>query len=192
MIEEHSTDPKNNDQNSQRLEWGRILVWVGLVTLLGLVGLGLNRKQEGPVATGQRAPAFILTTFDGQEIISSDLQGKVIVINFWASWCKPCESEAVDLENAWRIYQNRGDVVFLGVNYVDTEPEAMIYLKNFDITYPNGPDLRTKISQAFRIRGVPETYIIGADGILTHAQIGPFASLAQLQSYIDPILPYKP
>ena len=53
------------------------------------------------------------------------------------------------------MYQSRGDVVFLGVDYVDTEPEAMGYLKKFDITYPNGPDLRTSISQAFRIRGVP-------------------------------------
>ncbi len=173
-------------------QWGRILAWVGLFALLIVVGLGLIRAQEGPVSTGQPAPDFILTTFDGQEINSQDLKGKVIVLNFWASWCKPCELEAAELEAAWRIYQPRGDVIFLGVNYVDTEPEALAYLEKFDITYPNGPDLGTRISQAFRIRGVPETYTIGKDGILKHAQIGPFASLDEIIAIIDPILTSNP
>lgn len=168
--------------------WGRILAWVGLLALLGIVGIGLIRAQEGPVGPGQRAPDFVLTTFDGDIISSSDLEGKVVVLNFWASWCKPCEGEAADLEAAWRTYQSREDVVFLGVDYVDTEPEARVYLEKFDITYPNGPDLRTSISQAFRIRGVPETYIIDQDGVLAHAQIGPFTSLAQIQSVIVPLL----
>ena len=64
----------------------------------------------------------------------------------------------------------------------------MVYLEKFDITYPNGPDLRTAISQSFRIRGVPETYIVGKDGVLAHAQIGPFTSLTQIRTVIDPLL----
>jgi cytochrome c biogenesis protein CcmG/thiol:disulfide interchange protein DsbE len=192
-MRERQTDTlSKQDQALEGPRWGRIFAWVGLLGLLVIVGIGLIRTQEGPVGPGQPAPEFVLTTFDGEEINSKDLGGKVVVLNFWASWCKPCESEAAELETAWRIYQPRGDVVFLGVDYVDTEPEAMVYLEKFDITYPNGPDLRTAISQAFRIRGVPETYIIGTDGILTHAQIGPFSSLAQIQSYIDPILPQNP
>jgi len=160
----------------------------GLLTLLGIVGWALIRAQEGPVSPGKLAPEFELTSFNGEVISSADLDGKVVVLNFWSSWCKPCESEAADLETAWRQYQSRGDIVFLGVDYVDTEPEANMYLEKFDITYPNGPDLRTSISQAFRIRGVPETYIIGKDGILAHAQIGPFSSLAQIYAVIDPHL----
>jgi cytochrome c biogenesis protein CcmG/thiol:disulfide interchange protein DsbE len=111
-----------------------------------------------------------------------------VVVNFWASWCKPCEQEAADLETAWQFYQPRGDVVFLGVDYVDTEPEALAYLEKFNITYPNGADLGTRISQAYRIRGVPETYIIAPDGKLANAQIGPFTSLAQIKAMIDPLL----
>ena len=188
MTENQTYPTFQEDDSSGGPRWGRILAWVGLLTLLGIVGLGLVRAQEGPVGPGQRAPEFVLTTFDGEEIHSTDLDGKVVVLNFWASWCKPCESEAADLETAWRIYQSRGDIIFLGVDYVDTEPEARIYLEKFDITYPNGPDLRTSISQAFRIRGVPETYIIAKDGILAHVQIGPFSSLDQIQSLIDPLL----
>jgi len=170
------------------LKWGRILAWGGLLLLLVMLALGLMRTQQGPVRPGEMAPEFTLTTFDGEEIRSADLAGKVIVLNFWASWCKPCEQEAADLEAAWRYYQPRGDVIFIGVNYVDTEPEAMGYLQKFDISYPNGADLGTRISQAYRIRGVPETYIIDQEGMLRHAQIGPFSSLAQIKSVIDPLL----
>ena len=188
MVEnEKNLNPQEKYRESK--PWGaRIAAWIGLLTLLGIVGWALIRAQEGPVSPGKLAPEFELTSFNGEVISSADLDGKVVVLNFWSSWCKPCESEAADLETAWRQYQSRGDIVFLGVDYVDTEPEAKVYLEKFDITYPNGPDLRTNISQAFRIRGVPETYIIAKDGILAHAQIGPFSSLAQIHSVIDPLL----
>lgn len=171
-----------------RIRWGRIFVWVGLIGLLAMLAMGMLKNQRGPVLIGQNAPDFILTTFDGQEINTQDLAGKVIVVNFWASWCKPCEQEAAELEAAWRAFAPGEQVVFLGVDYVDTEPEAMGYLQKFEITYPNGPDLRTKISQAYRIRGVPETYIIDRQGKLAHVQIGPFVSLAQITGIIQPLL----
>jgi cytochrome c biogenesis protein CcmG/thiol:disulfide interchange protein DsbE len=167
---------------------GALVAWIAVLGLLVLLAFGLLRNQEGPVTVGEEVPHFTLTTFDGEEINFQDLEGKVVVLNFWASWCKPCEEEAAELETAWRIYQPRGDVIFLGVDYVDTEPEAKAYLEKFDVTYPNGPDLRTKISQAYRIRGVPETYIINKDGKLAAFKISPFASLAEIQGMIDPLL----
>lgn len=178
-------------ESRPRLRLGRILVWVGLIALLVMLAMGLLNTQRGPVLVGQNAPDFTLTTFDGQQINTQDLAGKVIVVNFWASWCKPCEQEAAELEAAWRAFAPGGQVAFLGVDYVDTEPEAMGYLEKFDITYPNGPDLRTRISQAYRIRGVPETYIIDREGKLAHVQIGPFLSLAQIVGYIEPLVAPK-
>ncbi len=167
---------------------GALVAWIGIFALLTLLAFGLLRNQEGPVKVGETVPNFTLTTFEGGQISLADFKDKVVVLNFWASWCKPCEEEAADLETAWRIYQPGGEVVFLGVDYVDTEPEAKAYLEKFDITYPNGPDLRTKISQAFHIRGVPETYIIGKDGKLAAFKISPFLSLAEIQGMIDPLL----
>ncbi|MEN8172103.1 MAG: TlpA disulfide reductase family protein [Chloroflexota bacterium] len=182
------TNQPTPEENNPGLPWGRIALWGGLFLLLALMAIGLKRTQEGHVQVGQVAPQFTLTSFDGQEYDTADMDGKVIVVNFWSSWCKPCESEAPDLEAAWRYYQDRDDIVFLGVDYVDTETEARGYLTKFDITYPNGPDKGTSISQAYRISGVPETYIIGKDGVLAAAQIGPFRSYDQILSIINPLL----
>lgn len=168
--------------------WAMVLAFVVLIGFLAFIGVMLKRSQQGPVTVGQMVPPINLTTFDGGAIHTADLTGKVIVLNFWASWCKPCESEAAELEEAWRHYQAGGDVVFLGVDYVDTEPEALAYIKRFDITYPNGPDLRTKISQTFRIRGVPETYVLDREGKLAAVKIGPFESLQEIYSTVDPIV----
>ncbi len=161
--------------------WGSILVWVLVVGLLIVVGLGLVRTQQGPIGIGKRVPDFTLTTFDGAQYSIEDYRDKVVLVNFWASWCKPCEQEAAELEQAWRNFKDQ-DVIFLGIDYVDTEPEALAYLSKFDITYPNGPDLGTRISQAFRIRGVPETYIVGRDGMIVDIKISPYLSLAEIEN----------
>jgi cytochrome c biogenesis protein CcmG/thiol:disulfide interchange protein DsbE len=174
--------------------WAQIIVWVFLVALLVIVAMGLRRAQQGTVQPGQKIDNFTLTLFSDYEyagkteVTMEELRGKIVVINFWASWCKPCEQEAAELQEAWEIYEPTGEVVFVGVDYVDTEPEARVYLKKFGITFPNGPDLATNISQYFRIKGVPETYFIDREGVLQYVQVGPFTSLGQFQSIIDPML----
>ena len=166
----------------------KILLWSGLGILLVFLSIGLYRSQQGQVGIGETAPDFELISFSGEIYQLSDYRGSVVLVNFWASWCESCKPEAKDLEDVYQYYLNRGDVIFLGVDYVDTEPEALEYLEEFGITYPNGPDLRTEISQAYRIRGVPETFIIDQNGIITHVQIGPFRSYEDILSRIEPLL----
>ncbi len=172
----------------------QIIIWALLVGLLVVIALALQRSQQGHIAVGEAAPDFALSLYSGyeyngqSEIKLSDLRGKVVFINFWASWCKPCEQEAPILEEAWKYYQPDAKVVFLGVDYVDTEPEARVFLKKFDNTYPNGPDLGTRISQAFRTTGVPETYIIDPNGVLRFVKIGPFTSVDEIKAVVDPLL----
>lgn len=171
-----------------RPRWGRILAWVGLALLLALTFFGLLRTQSGQKAVGQRAPEFTLTTFDGKTYTSADLLGKVVVLNFWASWCKPCEQEADELEQAWRSYDGREDVIFLGVAWTDTDKKSLEYLQKFGITYPNGPDLGTRLAQTYRITGVPETYIIDQDGVLAMVKLSQFLSVQEIQAAVDPLL----
>jgi cytochrome c biogenesis protein CcmG/thiol:disulfide interchange protein DsbE len=177
--------------------WVQVIIWAFLAGLLVIVAMGLNRAQQGTIQPGHVVKDFTLPLYSGyeyngaSEVKLSDLSGKVVVINFWASWCKPCEQEAAELQRAWELYEPSGQVIFLGVDYVDTEPDARVYLKKFGITYPNGPDLATRISQYFRTKGVPETYFIDRDGVLQYVQVGPFTSLQQIQKIIDPLLANK-
>jgi cytochrome c biogenesis protein CcmG/thiol:disulfide interchange protein DsbE len=175
--------------------WAQILIWVGLLGLLGLLAAGLLKAKNPILGVGSSVPDFTLTLFssydynNSSEVKLSDLGGKVVVINFWASWCQPCASEAADLETAWRSYEETGQVVFLGVDYVDTGPEARVYMTEFNLSYPNGPDMGTRISQIFnRNLGVPETYIIDQQGVLRFIQIGPFQTVAEIRAIIDPLL----
>lgn len=175
------------DASDRPRRWGAILAWGVLLALLTLLGFGLLRSQQGPISVGSLVPDFVLTTFDGDEIALQDLAGQVVVLNFWASWCRTCDDEAAELEQAYQIFKDR-NVVFLGVDYSDTDRAALAYLEKFGITYPNGPDLRTRISQAFRIRAVPETYIVAPDGTLALAKIGPFVSLQEIVNAIEGVL----
>ncbi len=176
--------------------WIQMSVWIVFVALLVVVFLGLQRAQRGNVPAGTETEDFDFTMplFEGfeyensQEISLSELRGKVVVLNFWASWCITCKDEAIELEEAWQHYRPSGDVVFIGVDYVDTEPEARAYLERYAITYPNGPDMGTKISQAFRIQGVPETYFLDRNGVVKHVQMGPFSSTQQILSLVDALL----
>lgn len=168
--------------------WVAVVVFAFLIGLLTIFGLQLRRSQQGAVKVGEVVPSFELTTFDGQTFNSADYRGKVILLNFWASWCKPCEGEAEELEQAFQHYQPGGEVVFWGVDYVDTETEARQYLETFRVSYPNGPDLGTRVSQAFRITGVPETYLIDRQGKLAYVKIGPFQSVDEIIAVVDSIL----
>ena len=190
MTEELNTAPERKGVPT----WVQVIIWVFLVGLLVIVAMGLNRAQQGTVQPGHKIDNFTLPMFSGyeyegkSEVHFDDFRGKIVVLNFWASWCKPCEQEAAEMQQAWEEYEPTGEVIFLGIDYVDTEPEARVYLKKFGITYPNGPDLATSISQYFRIKGVPETYFVDRDGVLHYVQVGPFSSIDQIRNIIDPML----
>ena len=150
---------------------GVMVAFILLFALLSLLAWGLVKSRRGPVESGL-APDFTLTGFDGKMVTLSKLRGQVVIINFWASWCQPCRQEAAYLEQTWRKYKDQG-VVFIGVDYVDIESAALAYIQEFGITYLNGPDLGTRISQAYNIKGVPETYYVAKNGELRGVKIGP-------------------
>jgi cytochrome c biogenesis protein CcmG, thiol:disulfide interchange protein DsbE len=164
---------------------GRLVAFGLLIALLSLSAWGLVKANSGPVESGL-APDFTLTSFDGHTLTLSQLRGQVVIINFWASWCLPCREEAAYLENTWRNYKDQG-VVFIGVDWVDTQKEALAYMKEFDLTYFNGPDLGTRIATAYRIKGVPETYFVAKNGELRGVHIGPLQA-PELDQKIDELL----
>jgi cytochrome c biogenesis protein CcmG/thiol:disulfide interchange protein DsbE len=185
-MDETLTPPvKETAPGHKRLTLSSVIMFAFIFALLGLLGWGLWNNTGGPRESG-KAPDFSLTTFEGETITLSDFQGQVVVINFWASWCLPCRDESPYLEATWRKYKDKG-VVFIGVDYVDTEKEALAYIEEFDLSFHNGPDLGTRISRDYRIQGVPETFYVGKDGTLRGVKIGPLVA-PELDRKIEELL----
>jgi len=170
---------------TRQWNFGSFLSSVLLLGLVGFLAWGMSNNRRGQVDQGS-APDFSITSFDGETLTLSELRGQVVVLNFWASWCPPCREEAPYLEETWRKYQDKG-VVFIGVDYVDVEPEALAYIEEFNITYFNGPDLRTTISQAYNIQGVPETFFVKKNGEIGYVHVGPLIP-PDLEWEIDKLL----
>lgn len=170
------------------------IVTIGVIAAFVIfVAWGLSERNAPQPISGP-APDFTLELFDGYDaglgassIQLSDLRGKVVVINFWASWCIPCEEEAPALEATWRAYRDRGDVVFLGVDWTDNYDDALAFLRRFNITYANGPDIGTKVGPKYRISGVPETFIVDQSGNVAFFKPLPLTQ-AELSAVLDRLL----
>lgn len=191
-VQPTETQPEKPEEAKSKFRVTIVFLWVVVFGILALVGWGLVNANKTRPEAGQTAPEFSMQYFNGYEwedkpVASlDDMKGKVVVLNFWASWCVECRVEADLLEQASRQYADE-DVVFLGIAYADVEPNAIDYMKEFDITYPNAPDLGTSISSDYEITGVPETFFIGKDGVIANVVIGPVNGPAMMNT-IDTLL----
>ena len=160
-----------------------------VVLFLALLIWGLGRKGAGTVGEAtipiRSAPRFALPLFDGGSFDLGSAPATPVLINFWASWCIPCEEEAAALERASRAYHGR--VLFVGVNVQDTEPNARAFLKKFGVSYPNGRDASGEIAVEYGMSGVPESYFVGRDGRLTRKWQGPLDD-ARLGAFLEELL----
>jgi cytochrome c biogenesis protein CcmG/thiol:disulfide interchange protein DsbE len=182
------TETARSDQSWRREALWRTIIVAVLATFVGFLVIGLNRTNESGQRASGEAPVFEFTTFDGATISSTELLGQGVVLNYWASWCNPCRDEAALLESTWRREEANG-IVFIGLDYLDQEHSALAYLAEFDITYPNGPDIRSAAARRYGIKGVPETFFIGPDGTIVDHVIGPILNQADMDQRLANIRP---
>ncbi len=149
------------------------LVVIAFIVLFSVVvTLGIYRNQQDTLKSGE-APDFTLQTYDGGEFNLASYEGDmVVVINFWQTNCAPCHEEAPMLVRVYEEYKDKG-VIFVGVNAKDPDKLALEYLAQYDITYPNGLDLRDHIQEIYRTTGYPETFIIDRNGEIQRHFAGP-------------------
>ena len=173
-----------------------LTVVIVVLALAALFSFGLTPRNVREVASpnlGKPMPDFEMPLFEryraqyGDTFTFSEMQGTPLVVNFWASWCYPaCYNEAPILEAAWQEHQS--EVLFVGVDTQDKKADAVEFLDQFGLSFPNGVDTRSRIGIEWGLFGVPETFFIRADGTLSYRHTGEI-NREQLEAQLSAILP---
>jgi cytochrome c biogenesis protein CcmG, thiol:disulfide interchange protein DsbE len=156
------------------MPWRRLAITILIIApILALLAYGFTRDSRYIVSPLIAKPAtpFTLTMFDGRKLTLEDLRGEAVFVNFWASWCLPCREEARELEAAWQKVKDK-NMIFLGVAVQDTDEQSREFLKEFNITYPNGKDEAGKIAVDYGTWGIPESFFIDPEGRITYKHVG--------------------
>lgn len=174
----------------------RIILWLllGLTLITALLGLyQWNRErlatarvieaQSQPALRGapqSRAPDFELVTLDGQPARLSNLRGKVVLLNFWATWCPPCKAEMPDLEAIYREYGDAQGLVVVGVNYEEDAAPVEAFVRERGLSFPVWLDRKGEAAAKLGVRGLPVSFIIDREGYVLDAWNGQIAREAML------------
>ena len=147
-----------------------------LLALLVLFYQGLfgDPRHIPSVLVGTQAPGFAGPDVESGEPISFDqFKGKVVVLNFWASWCYECKVEHEHILLLHQMFKDDPNFVMLGVNYQDEVPDAQGYLKQYGSTFRHVRDVKGALAIDYGVYGVPETFVIDQSGIIRYKYVGP-------------------
>lgn len=169
-----------------------------VIAFFGLLAWGVLHQDAKPGSlavydsTGEAAvkvrvmPQFTLRTFDDAQFESIALQGKVVMIDFWASWCPPCKAEAPTLNRVYQAYKAKG-VEFVGVAIWDRDVDVQKFLDAAGTSFTTGKDPRGELAVEFGLTGIPEKYFVNAHGEIVRKFVGPLDE-ARLSKVLDEIL----
>jgi peroxiredoxin len=177
--------------NKQTRYWLRRVLFL---VMAGLVAFALyqsmNQGKQKGLEEGQSAPDFTLKTLDGKELKLSDLRGKGVLLNFWASWCKPCREEMPAIQSVYEKYRGKGFVV-VGVNIAETEVAVQGFTHQLELTFPVVLDRDRKVTRLYQIGPIPSSLFIGPDGKIQRKVSGQMDE-GLIEGYIQEILPKNP
>ncbi|MBI5560708.1 MAG: TlpA family protein disulfide reductase [Deltaproteobacteria bacterium] len=144
------------------------------VSVLAVVGFVLSQKRKfTPVVAGSPAMDFTLPNLEGREIRLSDYRGKVVFLNFWATWCKPCEDEIPSMEALYEALKGQPfEIVAVSVDKDGPEVVSQ-FAKKYGITFTVLHDPKGTVKDLYKTTGVPETFIIDPNGIIAEKVWGP-------------------
>jgi peroxiredoxin len=151
-----------------------VVVVAGLILVVMFLVVWLQSAKYEPLTVGKVAPDFELPDLNDKEIRLSDYRGKVVFLNFWATWCKPCREEMPSMEVLYKNFEKDGLVILaVSIDRVTTKKEIPPFVKSLSLTFPVLVDSWGQTDKRYKLMGVPETYIIDREGILREKVIGP-------------------
>lgn len=154
----------------------RLLIGIAAVAILALAFgvVWMQSAKYEPLTVGKVAPDFELPGLDEKPVRLSDYRGKVVFLNFWATWCKPCREEMPSMEILYKNFEKDGLVILaVSIDRVTTKKDIPPFVKGMNLTFPVLVDSWGQTDKRYKLMGVPETYIIDQDGVLREKVIGP-------------------
>ena len=152
---------------------------------------GTQESQTAPVEgtqVGNLAPDFQLQNLDGQTVSLGNLQGKPVLINFWATWCPPCRSEMPYIQEIYEEWADKGLVV-LAINIGESSSKAEEFMQSYNLSFTVLLDTKQDVAQKYNIQYIPTTLLINKDGIIEGGKIGPFQSKEEIEGGIIRVIP---
>jgi cytochrome c biogenesis protein CcmG/thiol:disulfide interchange protein DsbE len=138
---------------------------------------------------GFSAPDFTLETLDGGQITLSELRGQVVLVNFWASWCPPCQAEMPAIESVYRSYKGLGlEVLAVNTTNQDDLAAAAAFIQEFGLSFPIPLDHTGAVSASYNLHGLPSSYFIDQQGVISSVVVGGPMSAALVQSRVEELL----
>lgn len=142
---------------------------------------------------GFSAPDITLETLDGGQITLSELRGKVVLVNFWASWCPPCRAEMPAIESVYRAYKGLGlEVLAVNTTNQDDVAAAAAFVQELRLSFPIPLDHTGAVSASYNLRGLPSSYFIDQQGVIRSVIVGGPMSEALVQSRVEELLRENP
>lgn len=162
------------------------LIFFGLPALRAAPGAAAQTPAGPPApapVVGAPAPDFVLTDLEGRKVRLSDFKGQVVLLNFWATWCGPCEAEMPAIEDRYTTFKSQGLVV-LGVNQDEDAETVRAFVDRLGVTFTVVLDPGAVVGELYRARGLPTTFIVDRDGQIIVQKVG-FMSDRQLDQYLS-------
>ena len=177
-----------------------LLAWASVKSGGNPGGLGVNNEFGQVTVKTEAARDFSLELISGESLNGSlpnvttvnlsQLRGKVVLLDFWASWCGPCRQEAPTLAQVYLEYRDK-DVEFIGIDIWDRRQDALNHIERFGVPYPNGIDSDGTIAIDYGVKGIPEKIFISREGTVAKKFVGPISAQA-LRSVLDELLGAAP
>ena len=173
---------------------------LAIILLIGILASGCGPTKPAPttdttqlavpegINIGARAPDFQLQTLDGKMVKLSDLRGKPVLLNFWATWCGPCRSEMPYLQQINDSYSAKG-LVLLAIDIAESPATVEKFMTELDLSMTVPMDTDKKVAKAYGITAIPTTFLIDKEGIIRQKMVGAFPNKAAIETLLKTIIP---
>ncbi len=163
---------------------GSTWIWISSVPSSSTTGGLIPSPREGFLA-----PDFTLELIGGGQVSLSDLRGKAVVINLWASWCPPCRAEMPAIQDVYDRNKDRGlEVLAVNTTFQDREADAAAFAREFNLTFPIPLDRTGEVARQYQLRALPSTFFVDREGVIRKIVIGGPMSETTIQTAVEQIL----